>query len=128
MQIGQILDKTTVVIVGPGVEGLKVNEELQILAVGHEIPNLGVPLVVPKAQVRLENVAGAYGIARTGTYEVEVSPTAAFSALTSLVFEFFVFLLWRQTDNFFKLRVSVAARDELTLKPFEKLNKMAMVI
>jgi hypothetical protein len=73
MQIGQILDKTTVVIIGPGVDKLTVNDELQILAVGREIPNVGVPLVVPKAHVRVYSVAGAYVVARTGTYEVEVS-------------------------------------------------------
>jgi hypothetical protein len=75
MQVGQILDRTTVVIIGPGIEGLKHDDDLQILVVGREIPGLGVPLVVPKAQLRVQSVAGAYVVARTATYDVEVAAT-----------------------------------------------------
>jgi hypothetical protein len=75
MQVGQILDKTTVVIIGPGVDALKLNDELHILAVGREIPNLGVPLVVPKGVLFVQSVAGAYVVARTDTYEVETNQT-----------------------------------------------------
>jgi hypothetical protein len=73
MQIGQILDKTTVVVIGPGVAELKDDEPLDILAVGREIPSAGVPLVIPKARVRVTTVAGAYVIARAETYEVDTT-------------------------------------------------------
>jgi hypothetical protein len=76
MQIGQILDKTTVVVIGPGVEGLKINDDIQILAVGKEIPNLAVPLIVPKAALKVQSTAGAYVVARTSTYDVEIDPGA----------------------------------------------------
>lgn len=74
MEVAQILDKTTVVISGGGASKLKVGDTLHILAVGREIPMLRVPLIVPKATVNVTNVAGAYVIARTTTYEVEVDP------------------------------------------------------
>jgi hypothetical protein len=73
MQVGQILDHTTVVVTGPGVAGLAPGQDLEILAVGREIPNLGVPLVVSKATVEVESVAGLYLVARTKTSETEVS-------------------------------------------------------
>jgi hypothetical protein len=65
----------SVVIIGPGIEGLKPDDDLQILVVGREIPGLGVPLVVPKARLRVQSVAGAYVVARTATYDVEVAAT-----------------------------------------------------
>jgi hypothetical protein len=84
MQVGQILDKSTVVITGPGVENLKIGDELQILAVGREIPTIGVPLVVPKAVVLVQSNAGPYVLARTGTYEAEVDPISSLGSIGSL--------------------------------------------
>lgn len=76
--IAQILDSTTIVIVGNGVESLRPEEELQIVATGLNIPGLNVPLVVPKAHVEVSNVAGLYALARTTTFTTqESSPNLA---------------------------------------------------
>jgi len=82
MRVAQILDKTTVVISGPGTEGLTEGNELRILAVGREIPNVGVPLVVPKATVRVASNTGPYVVARTTTYEVEITSRSPFDVLS----------------------------------------------
>jgi hypothetical protein len=73
MQVGQILDKTTVVVIGPGIVDVRPGEALQILAVGREVPGVGAPLIIPKATIKVGNITSAYVIARTTTYEAEVS-------------------------------------------------------
>lgn len=74
--IAQILDTTTLVIVGTGVGALRKDEELQIVATGLNIPGLNVPLVVPKAYVEVANVAGLYAIARTTTFTTQETPSS----------------------------------------------------
>ena len=74
LKVAQLLDKTTVVVAGPRVEALSVGEELQILAVGRDIPGVDAPLIVPKALLKVTSVAGAYAIARTTTYEAQEDP------------------------------------------------------
>jgi hypothetical protein len=76
MRVSDILDRTTLVIAGPGVEKLTVGEELHIFAVGKEISGLGIPLVVPKATVEVTSVAGVYAIARSPEYTEKVSAFA----------------------------------------------------
>lgn len=80
MNVAQILDSTTVVVAGEGAAWLKEGDQLQIVAVGKEVPGIGLPLVVPKATLYVTSAAGPYAVARTESYETE---TSLFPSLTS---------------------------------------------
>jgi hypothetical protein len=72
MTVSQLLDKTTVVIAGTGVQSLKAGDDLLILAIGPKLPGLDVPLVVRKADVVVETATKYYAVARTPEYEATV--------------------------------------------------------
>jgi hypothetical protein len=71
-QIAEILDKTTVVIKGTGLESLDPGDELSIVAIGPILPSIGVPLVVQKADLVVDSASKYYAIAKTPQYEVTV--------------------------------------------------------
>jgi hypothetical protein len=73
MRVSEILDRTTIVIAGEGVESLTIGTELQVLAVGRPLKGIGVPLLVPKANVEVTSVAGVYAIARSPVYTEQKS-------------------------------------------------------
>jgi hypothetical protein len=77
MHISQILDKTTVVVAGEGVERLSVGDSLLILAIGTPLPGIGVPLVVKKADLEVDSVTQYYAVARTPEYDVVVQDSVA---------------------------------------------------
>jgi hypothetical protein len=64
MEVVSILDKTTIVVGGAGVEGLRVGEEVVVLGVGRNLPGTNVPLVVPKETLEVTLVTPSYAIAR----------------------------------------------------------------
>ena len=74
MKVAEILDKTTLVISGEGVELLLEDDEIYILSVGREIRDSKVTLIVPKAKVVVTAAAGAYAIARSQLVEVIEDP------------------------------------------------------
>jgi hypothetical protein len=84
MKVAQILDKTTVVITGDSVPSLSTGDRLWILAVGREIPGVGLPLVVAKAAVEVTSIPGPYLVARTPTYEEETPSNPLYGTLGSL--------------------------------------------
>lgn len=75
MEVAEILDKTTLVITGEGVDSLQEDDELYILSAGRHIRGTSVPLLIPKAKVVVTAPAGEYAIAQSQTVEeTEPSP------------------------------------------------------
>jgi hypothetical protein len=62
--VSQILDKTTLVIAGAGVETLLEGDILLVLAKGAPLTGTDIPVFVPKAKVEVTLAAGPYAIAR----------------------------------------------------------------
>ena len=56
MRVAQLLDKTTIVVTGSGIEDVDQGSTLLILAIGPKPEGLDVPLVVPKADVIVDAV------------------------------------------------------------------------
>ena len=73
MRISQLLDKTTVVITGEGIERLKTGGALHVLALGVKTPEMAVPLVIPKADLVVDAVTRYYVIAKTPEYETTIN-------------------------------------------------------
>jgi len=82
-QVVAILDRTTVLVAGGGIEAVSVGSDLLVLAVGAVIPGANVPLVVPKARLEVTQNAGKYVIARPPEIETESTWTALMAAARS---------------------------------------------
>lgn len=73
MEVSEILDKTTFVITGKGMESVQRGSRLTILAVRGKVKNTNAPLVLPKATVEVTSHAGEYVIARPQITESDES-------------------------------------------------------
>jgi hypothetical protein len=84
MKISQLLDKTTVVVAGEGIERLGVGDMISVLAIGPKIHGVSVPLVIPKAELEVDAVTKYYVIARSLEYEttVDTGLAAAIAGMT----------------------------------------------
>jgi len=84
MTISQLLDKTTVVIAGNGIDQLSVGDRVSVLAIGPKVHGLTVPLIVPKAELEVDAVTKYYVIARSPQYEtlVDTGIGAALAGMT----------------------------------------------
>jgi hypothetical protein len=84
-KVAQILDKTTLVITGAGVGKLLEGAELLVLALGREIDDPRVPLILPKEQLRTTLVTDAYAIARPPVTAVEDPISSLFGTMPKVV-------------------------------------------
>ncbi len=69
-RIEKILDKYNVVIVGDGPIDLRPNEEVIVFAAGSKL-NEKVPLLLPKATLRIQINGGIYATAKSDDYHQE---------------------------------------------------------
>lgn len=83
LQVSEILDKTTLVVVGSGIDSLREGETLVVVAVGAPVGSTGVPLVVPKAKLEVTSVLSQYAIVRPEAEEVEERPISTMLAMTA---------------------------------------------
>ena len=81
LQVAQILDKTTLVISGTGIDQLHKDEDLWVVGTGSVVANTELPLVVPKATVVVTMIAPAYVIARPKVIEEEVPVQSMFTGI-----------------------------------------------
>ena len=78
-KIASILDGTTFVITGKGIEELPLGQHLAVYAEGPKIPGIVAPVLLEKAALEVTQVAPEYAIVRPPQVEVE---TNAFAGLT----------------------------------------------
>lgn len=64
LKISQILDRTTVIVAGSGVNKIRPLEDLVVVAVGQPVFGTQAPLVVPKARLEATVITEHYLIAR----------------------------------------------------------------
>lgn len=84
MKVAKILDKTTLVITGEGVETLNEGSHVLVLAIGPALPESAAPLVVPKCELEVTLVTPEYAIARTIAYQEEQASPMDYITLTQL--------------------------------------------
>lgn len=84
LEVAEILDTTTLVVSGLGVDQLEHGERLMIVGVGPIVRNTNTPLVVPKRSVQVTMVSPAYALVRPEvTDEVIQPPSAIFESVIS---------------------------------------------
>jgi hypothetical protein len=66
LEVVAFVDATTVILVGPHVEGLREGDELYVLGIGQAlVPKTNIPLISPKANLVVTFPAGRYALARS---------------------------------------------------------------
>ena len=81
LRVAAILDKTTLVISGTGIDQLHKDEDLWVVGTGPVVANTDLPLVVPKGTVAVTMIAPAYVIAKPEIVEEEVPVHSVFAGI-----------------------------------------------